>query len=147
MYGSDFLSQRTIVALSNLFDEKWYRAKYPDVAMEGMDAIEHYLLHGAHELRNPSPWFDTYFYLSENRDVTEAGINPLVHTSFMVAAKDAHLLIRHMSLRLADNTVVSPYLPARTLAFLSPAKAPKCRDTPIESNGTPRPQNGSDCPL
>jgi len=44
-----------------------------------MDPIEHYLLYGGFEGRNPGPYFDTQYYLAENEDVRTSGINPLVH--------------------------------------------------------------------
>lgn len=64
---------------SGLFDRGGYLQMYPDVAASGMDPVEHYLRHGAHEGRNPSVWFDTGFYLAENPDVASSGINPLQH--------------------------------------------------------------------
>jgi hypothetical protein len=44
-----------------------------------MDPIVHYLRYGAGEHRNPSPAFDTRFYLGANPDVAASGINPLLH--------------------------------------------------------------------
>jgi hypothetical protein len=36
------------------FDSAWYLATYPDVAAAGMDPMEHYLVQGFREGRNPS---------------------------------------------------------------------------------------------
>ena len=44
-----------------------------------MNAVLHYLNHGVREGRNPSPLFDSGWYLAQNPDVRGAGINPLVH--------------------------------------------------------------------
>jgi glycosyltransferase involved in cell wall biosynthesis len=44
------------------FDSAWYLATYPDVAAAGMDPVEHYLVQGFREGRNPSAGFDTRFY-------------------------------------------------------------------------------------
>jgi hypothetical protein len=71
--------QVQLLKSSGLFDEKWYRAEYPDVAQSGTNPFEHYLRFGAAEGRNPSPAFNTYFYLQTNPDVAESGLNPLVH--------------------------------------------------------------------
>ncbi len=68
-----------LVGKSGLFDHNWYLQKYPDVLAGGVDPIEHYLQHGAHEGRNPNPEFDTYSYFLANPDVAADSINPLVH--------------------------------------------------------------------
>lgn len=67
------------IQASPLFDEKWYIAQYPDVAVLDYDPALHYLTLGASLLRNPSESFDTAFYLKTYADVAEAGINPLLH--------------------------------------------------------------------
>ncbi len=60
------------------FDSSWYLTAYPDVAAAGMDPMEHYLLQGHKEFRNPSPRFDSRFYrLRYLRN--EPGDNPLLH--------------------------------------------------------------------
>jgi hypothetical protein len=75
-----------IIARSDRFDRAWYLAEYPDVAATGIDPINHYVMNGAREGRNPGPWFNTRSYLAQNPDVTAAGINPLVH--FIVHGAD-----------------------------------------------------------
>lgn len=64
---------------SGFFDSDWYLAKYPDVAMLGIDPVEHYLRFGAAIGRSPGPGFDGPGYLAMYPDVERAGINPLVH--------------------------------------------------------------------
>lgn len=64
------------------FDDAWYYAKYPDVQKAGMNALEHYLLYGWKEGRNPSDQFNTFAYLNRNRDVHLSGVNPFVHYVF-----------------------------------------------------------------
>lgn len=64
---------------SGFFDEAWYLQRYPDVAKEGKDPIEHYLRYGAGMGLNPSPHFDTRWYQENNPDVAKAGFNPLFH--------------------------------------------------------------------
>ena len=60
------------------FDTVYYRQANPDVASYP-DLIEHYILYGWKEGRNPSPDFDTNFYLERNADVRDAKICPLYH--------------------------------------------------------------------
>ncbi|MBB2973937.1 glycosyltransferase family 4 protein [Mesorhizobium sp. RMAD-H1] len=73
------LADIQILRGSGLFDEDWYRARYQDVEILGMCAIEHYLWVGARLKRDPSPKFSTTRYLECNPDVEIAGSNPLVH--------------------------------------------------------------------
>jgi len=68
---------RTLIALE--FDTAYYLENNEDVRFSGMDPFEHFLLHGAAELRNPNPWFDTGFYVRNNADVVDAEVNPFWH--------------------------------------------------------------------
>jgi len=70
---------RDLIRASGLFDDAWYLAVNPDVRDSGADPIEHYLVHGATEGRDPGGEFQTRFYLEAYPDVAGAGINPLVH--------------------------------------------------------------------
>jgi hypothetical protein len=62
-----------------IFDEKWYLAKYPDVAAAGLDPVKHYLSCGAMEGRDPNPFFSTTKYLAANPDLVNSHRNPLAH--------------------------------------------------------------------
>lgn len=67
------------VRKSKLFNADWYLQHYPDVKVAGLDPLQHYLLHGWRESRNPNAIFDTDWYLERNPDVRSEGFNPLVH--------------------------------------------------------------------
>jgi SAM-dependent methyltransferase len=73
------LRQRELLAASSLFDTAWYLEEYPDVALEGLDPLVHYIRHGVSDARNPGPEFDGEWYLRNYPDVAEAGVNPLIH--------------------------------------------------------------------
>jgi glycosyltransferase involved in cell wall biosynthesis len=64
---------------SGLFDEEFYRRRYPDVAATGVDPVVHYLLYGAGEGRDPSERFSTAAYAAAHAELASSGINPLVH--------------------------------------------------------------------
>ena len=68
-----------IIEQSGLFDRNYYVAANEDVFKSKMDPLMHFVHHGVHKLRNPSPSFNTARYLIANRDVLEANINPFVH--------------------------------------------------------------------
>lgn len=67
-----------LVANSGYFDARWYLTRYPDVAATGLDPLVHYLRIGALLQRNPSPLFDTAFYVRQRGDDLPAGVPPLV---------------------------------------------------------------------
>lgn len=74
--------QTALIEASQWFDAKWYLAQYPDIAADAKmsaNPARHYLLMGGFEGRNPGPGFDSAYYLANNPDVVESGINPLVH--------------------------------------------------------------------
>ena len=68
-----------VIKRSGFFDEAWYLKQYEDVRRADVDPIEHYVLHGWKEGRDPAPWFSTSFYLQSNPDVAQAGVNPFYH--------------------------------------------------------------------
>ena len=60
------------------FDPDFYVATYPELASVE-DCFSHYMSIGWKEGRNPSANFDTSFYLRNEGDIREAGINPFRH--------------------------------------------------------------------
>ncbi len=62
-----------------LFDEDWYRSRYPDIASSGTDPLAHYLFFGLAEGRDPNRFFDSHWYRQTYPDVAAAGIPPLLH--------------------------------------------------------------------
>lgn len=66
-----------IIKSSMLFNEKWYKDKYLKDNSE--DPIQHYINIGYKNNFNPSPVFDTKWYLEDNPDVKKIGMNPLIH--------------------------------------------------------------------
>lgn len=76
--GAGIASVETMMAqVRALFDEDHYRAQLTE-PVDG-DVLEHYLQNGWRQGLNPSPAFDTAYYLGANPDVAERGINPLLH--------------------------------------------------------------------
>src|SRR5208337_4203333 len=71
-----------VIAESPLFDSEWYLRRNPDVAINGVNPVLHYLLYGAREGRAPGPLFDGSAYLKANPDVASAELNPLLHYIF-----------------------------------------------------------------
>ena len=50
---------------ASLFDRTFYLERYPDVAVAGIDPLQHFLAFGLHENRTPHPLFDPHFYAAQ----------------------------------------------------------------------------------
>jgi hypothetical protein len=68
-----------VIGANGLFDEAYYRRRYPDVAGSRLAPLAHWVLKGAYEGRSPHPLFDCAFYLRTNPDVASTSVNPLYH--------------------------------------------------------------------
>lgn len=73
------INEINLIIESGLFDITWYLNKYNDVKDANVDPVEHYLVYGWKEGRDPSNIFSTSSYLYLNEDVKNANINPLIH--------------------------------------------------------------------
>jgi len=76
--GGTLLQTTHAVASDPDFDAAYYLAKNPDVAAVRVDPLQHYLQYGWKEGRDPSAYFSTRWYQSQNPDIA-AGLNPLTH--------------------------------------------------------------------
>lgn len=68
-----------LVKASGLFDAAWYLERYRDVALLGVDPVEHYLWIGHRMGRSPSPTFCAPSYRNAYRDIRSSGMDPLLH--------------------------------------------------------------------
>lgn len=74
-----FQRQRKLIKQSGLFDKGFYRHEYKPLLSRAADPVLHYLRCGAAMNCNPSPEFDTQWYLGRHPEVGAAMQNPLVH--------------------------------------------------------------------
>lgn len=58
----DMKDRVELITESRQFDARWYASRYPDVAILGMEPLEHFLKIGEALGRSPGPEFDTKFY-------------------------------------------------------------------------------------
>jgi glycosyltransferase involved in cell wall biosynthesis len=72
-------SDRSLLEASGFFDPDWYRQKYPDVEILGMDPMEHFLWLGSRLLRSPGPDFNSEYYMNTHKDVARNNYNPVMH--------------------------------------------------------------------
>jgi glycosyltransferase involved in cell wall biosynthesis len=73
------ISSYQLVKKSGFFDPVYYLLKNPEVRVEDIDPLRHFMRYGWKELRDPSPRFSVSFYLKSYPDVREKNMNPLVH--------------------------------------------------------------------
>src|SRR5687767_4011016 len=91
---SERAADRRVIAASGLVDREVYLRRNSDADPSRVDPIDHYLLYGWAEGRDPHVLFDTRYYLAENEDVRRSGANPLAHfvTRGMGEGRDPHPL-------------------------------------------------------
>jgi FMN phosphatase YigB (HAD superfamily) len=65
--------------IASVFDPEHYVDRYPDIALAGVDPLDHYLRRGWMEGRDPSPLFWNEWYVIRHPDVAAAGSEPLQH--------------------------------------------------------------------
>jgi len=91
-----------LIKQSGLFDENYYLLNNPDVKSNGIKPLEHFLIYGGMEGRNPSGSFDSAFYLSQFPNVKASGINPLVHYIFYAKKEKRDPIIPQKNQNTAD---------------------------------------------
>ena len=74
-----FINNKRKIKMSGLFDKEYYLQNNPELKQSGIDALNHFMLFGGFEDRNPGPHFNSRFYLNKYADVEASGINPLLH--------------------------------------------------------------------
>jgi hypothetical protein len=68
-----------IIASSGLFNDDWYIRQNPDVARSGINALLHYVQHGAREKRVPFASFNAARYVANAETRAPVQRNPLAH--------------------------------------------------------------------
>ena len=80
-------------AVAREFDAAFYLAVNPDVAASGMDPLDHFMITGWLEGRDPGAGFSVRDYLDANPDVAAADLNPFAH--YLVAGRAEGRAARH----------------------------------------------------
>ncbi len=75
----DFKRQIEMIRQSGLFDEDWYFEMYPEAKEKGLSAIEHYVLYGWKEDKDPNENFDGKAYFREIPELKSKNWSPLFH--------------------------------------------------------------------
>lgn len=83
--NSTGLDDATEAMVRENFDSVFYRHRAGNMLGPEDDPVVHYLSVGYAEGLDPSPEFETRYYLLNNPDVAESGLNPFVH--FLLAGK------------------------------------------------------------
>ncbi|HEX3699523.1 MAG TPA: hypothetical protein VHV27_02500 [Phenylobacterium sp.] len=75
------------------FDAAFYLGMNPDVGEAGADPLDHFLVTGWREGRDPTAWFSVRDYLEAYPDIVQAGENPFVH--YLLAGRAEGRVARH----------------------------------------------------
>lgn len=89
-----------LIKTSKLFNEEWYKTQYLKNISE--DPIKHYIKIGCENNLNPSPDFDTKWYLYSNPDVKKSKMNPLVHY-ILYGRKEGRLPKKSFNLKIEED--------------------------------------------
>lgn len=68
-----------LIKKSGLFDAAWYVTQYNVEIRVDESPLSHYIDNGARLGLDPSPYFNTGYYLKSNPDVANVGAQPLIH--------------------------------------------------------------------
>lgn len=68
-----------VIRASGLWDEEYYLKQIGNDEIVHQDRVIDFILKGAKEGKNPNPHFNTNFYLANNPDVLQHGVNPFFH--------------------------------------------------------------------
>ncbi|MDP5149750.1 glycosyltransferase family 2 protein [Rheinheimera baltica] len=68
-----------LIEQSVFFDEQWYYARYPDVALCGMSAVDHFTSIGIFLQRDPGPAFSVAAYLDDYPDIKQSNKLAVLH--------------------------------------------------------------------
>lgn len=71
------IEQRALAATE--FDATYYVTANPDLVGAGIDPLDHFMLAGWREGRDPNPLFSVKDYLETYPDIAAVGVNPFVH--------------------------------------------------------------------
>lgn len=105
------------IKASDVFDQSWYRRQCIGARLSPSPLL-HYMLVGWKRGLNPSPRFDTKFYIERYRDVRESRSNPLTH--YMIHGRHEGRLATRSG-RIFRESLLPEYAPLPV--FGSPADA------------------------
>lgn len=110
-YRLNYKRDYDLLDKSEYFDKGYYLGNNPDLDVDEVDPIEHYLLYGADEGRNPSEKFDTNLYIKLYEDVRNV-FNPLVHYILYGKSEDRMPGGKLFTIRgYVEKTLDNPYSP------------------------------------
>lgn len=105
------------IKASDVYDQSWYRRQCIGARLSPSPLL-HYMLVGWKRGLNPSPRFDTRFYIERYRDVRESRSNPLTH--YMIHGRHEGRLATRSG-RIFRESLLPEYAPLPV--FGSPADA------------------------
>jgi len=116
---------------ADVYDSSWYRRQSVGARLSPSPLL-HYMLVGWRQGLNPSPRFDTRFYIARYRDVRESHSNPLTH--YMIHGRDEGRLATRSG-RIFRESLYPEYAP---LPVFGAPSGERTRLTVVIDEHTPR---------
>lgn len=120
------------------FDADFYLRENPELELQNVDLLSHYLTVGWREGRDPSRDFRTIIYLLANRDALRRGMNPLIHQLLISQGRLTHPDPVMVSDPIAD---VDPAQPICEPSVAAPRVLLKTGHTKVVLEGSRDPAN------
>lgn len=77
-YYEKYIDIIRVIHDSGIFAPDWYKQYYTDLWNSDDDMLAHFVITGSDQHRHPNPYFDTYWYLTQNSDAV-GDENPVYH--------------------------------------------------------------------
>lgn len=115
-----------LIKKSGLFDKNWYIQQYQSKHNIRENPLSHYLRIGVNLGLNPSPKFNTRYYLKSNPDVANAEINPFIHYVLQGASEGRLAVPLDLAaISIEQSLIDSQYVPYRKPEFMEFEKPAK----------------------
>ena len=130
-YRALVAEQRQVEAL---FDREYYNSMYEDIREPGIDPFLHYTRHGWRENRNPSPEFDTWYFLKNH---PEFAVSQKLAVASIRARRDAHALEIALARFASTHDGLPLYTPGSRHGHALPGAACRSRERRGRDFGLP----------
>jgi glycosyltransferase involved in cell wall biosynthesis len=111
-----------LIQQGNFFNKAWYLTQYKEKYQIKSNPLAHYLQHGVELSLNPSPDFDTAYYLSAHIDVATSGMHPFLHYVCQGHKENRPAKPYSADLNLDDYEVEKPFYVPRLATDVPPVE-------------------------
>lgn len=115
-----------LIKKSGLFDQNWYIQQYQSKHNIRENPLSHYLRIGVNLGLNPSPRFNTRYYIKSNPDIANSEMNPFIHYVLQGASEGRLAVPLDLAAISTEQSLIdSQYVPYRKPEFMEFEKPAK----------------------